>query len=42
MISGKQMAITWHTNDLKIFHIDADEVTKVIDWIKGTYGSHMK
>ena len=35
------MTITWHINDLKISHIDADELTTVIDWMKRIYGSHM-
>ena len=42
MVNGKQMSITWHVNDSKIFHVDADEVKKLIDWIKGIYGSFMK
>ena len=36
------MTITWHSDDLKISHVDADEATEVIDWIKVIYGSHMK
>ena len=42
MINGKQITITWHVNDLKTSHVDTYEVTKVIDWMKGIYGSHMK
>ena len=26
----------------KILHVEADEVTKVIHWMKGIYNSHMK
>ena len=29
MINGNQVTITWHIYDVKILHIDADEVTKV-------------
>ena len=36
------MTITWHVDDFKILHVDADEVTKVIDLMKGIYGRHMK
>ena len=42
MVNGNQMTTAWHVNDLKISHVDADEVIKVIDWMKGIYGSHMK
>ena len=41
-INGKQMTMTWPFNDLKILHVGADEVSKVIEWMKGTYHSHMK
>ena len=42
VINGKKMTITWHVYELKTSHIDVDEVTKVIYWMKGIYGSHMK
>ena len=42
MSKGNHMTITWHFDDLKIFHIDADELTKLIYWMKGIYGSHIK
>ena len=42
MVNGKHMTTTWHVDDLKILHVDADEATKVIDWTKGIYSSHMK
>ena len=29
MVNGKQMTITWHVGNLKILHIDADELKKV-------------
>ena len=41
MVNGNQMITTWHINNLKISYVDADEATKVIDWMKGIYGSHM-
>ena len=41
-INGKQMTMTWPFNDLKILHVGADEVSKAIEWMKGTYHSHMK
>ena len=28
MVNGKQITITWRVDDLKISHIDADEVKK--------------
>ena len=36
------MTITWRIGDLKISQVDADEVTKLIYWMKGIYSSHMK
>ena len=34
--------MTWHVDDLKISHVDADEAKKRIDWVKGIYGSQMR
>ena len=42
MVNGNQTTITWLVYDLKISHVDADDVTKVIDCMKGIYGSHTK
>ena len=42
MVNEKHMTITWNFNDFKISYVDSDEVTKVIDWMEGIYGSHMK
>ena len=39
---GSRKTITWHIDDLKISHVDADEVTNVLDWMKGIYGSNIK
>ena len=36
------MTITWYVDDLKISHVNSDKVTKLIDWIKVIYVSHMK
>ena len=36
------MTIVWHVDDLKISHVDANEVTEVIDWLKGIYGDNMR
>ena len=41
-VNGKQITITLHVNDLKILHVDTYEVTKLIDWMKGIYGSQMR
>ena len=41
-VNGKQITITWHVDDLKILHVDTYEVTKLIDWMKGIYGSQMR
>ena len=34
----KQMTITWHVDDLKISHVDANEVEKMIKYLKSIYG----
>ena len=39
MINGKHMTITWHVDDLKISHVNAREVTKIIEWFKSIYGT---
>ena len=46
MIGGKQLTVCWHVDDLKISCIDANEVTKNIQWLESEYGemhgSHWK
>ena len=41
MINGKQMTVTWHVDDLKILHMDSEEVTKCIDHFRKIYGEKM-
>ena len=31
IINGSQFTIVWHVDDLKLSHVDPDEVTKIID-----------
>ena len=38
MIDGKQLTLCWHVDDLKISCVDANEVTKMIEWIESEYG----
>ena len=42
MINGKKMTIPWHIKNLKISHVEKKGVPKIIEWLKGIYGSHMK
>ena len=42
IVNGKQMKITWHVDYSKISRVGTDEMIKLIYWIKGIYGSHMK
>ena len=42
MINGKKMTIPWHDKNLKISQDEKKEVPKIIEWMKGIYGSHMK
>ena len=37
-ITGIQMAVNWHVNDLKISHKDAGEVTNMITYLESIYG----
>ena len=41
MINGKQTTVTWHVDDLKISHMDSNEVTKCIEHFKKIYGNRM-
>ena len=38
MVGGKQLTVCWHMEDLKISCVDANEVTKVIQWLDSEYG----
>jgi len=38
VIDGKQCTILWHVDDLKISHVDAAVVTKVIDLLETEFG----
>ena len=41
MINGEQMTVTWHVDDLKISHMDSNEVTKCIEHFKKIYGNRI-
>eukprot|EP00957_Ditylum_brightwellii_P200639 15295516-Ditylum_brightwellii.AAC.1 len=41
MINGKQMTVTWHIDDLKISHMESNDVTKCIEYFKTIYGNRM-
>ena len=41
MINGEQMTVTWHVDDLKLSHMDSNEVTKRIEHFKKIYGNRM-
>ena len=38
MIGRKQLAVCWHVDDLKISCVDANEVTKMVQWLESEYG----
>ena len=38
MIGGKQLTVCWHVDDLKISCVDANKVTKMIQWMEPEYG----
>ena len=37
MVNGKQITVCWHVDDLKVSHVDTNEVTNMINWLKVTY-----
>jgi hypothetical protein len=41
LVNGEQFTLTWHVDDIKMSHKDSNEVTKVIEWLKGIYGDNM-
>ena len=38
MVGGKQLTACWHVDDIKISCVDADEVTKMNQWLDPEYG----
>ena len=38
MVGGKHLTVFWHVDDLKISCVDANEVTKMIQWLESEYG----
>ena len=38
MIGGKQLTLFWHVENLKISCVDANKVTKMIQWLESEYG----
>ena len=38
IIGGKHLTVCWHVDDLKISCIDANVVTKMIQWLESEYG----
>jgi hypothetical protein len=41
IIKGDQFTLTWHVDNIKMTHKDSNEVTKLIEWLKGIYGDNM-
>jgi len=39
MINNKQMTLTWHVDDMKISHVEPQEVTMMIDFLRKKYAS---
>ena len=38
-INSHQMTVVWHIDDLKVSHVDAEEVEKFIQWMEETFGN---
>ena len=38
IIGGKQLTVCWHVENLKVSCVDANEVTKRIQWLESEYG----
>jgi hypothetical protein len=41
LLKGEQFTLTRHVDDIKMSHKDSNEITKVIDWLKGIYWDNM-
>jgi hypothetical protein len=39
MVRGKQLTVLGHLDYLKMSHMEYDEVTSMINWLKGIYGN---
>jgi len=37
MINGKQCAVIWHVDDIKLSHVDKNVVTQVLDLLSGEF-----
>jgi hypothetical protein len=37
IVQGNQFTVLWHVDDLKMSHMDYDEVTSMINWLEGIY-----
>ena len=37
-VSGRQITVLWHVDDLKVSHVDPNLVTQMVDWLKSIYG----
>lgn len=41
-VKGNQMMVTWHVDDVKVSHVDPNEVTKFLVYMGKIYGPKMK
>jgi len=39
IVKGKQMTISWHVDDLKVSHVNPNEIDHFLKWVRETYGS---
>jgi len=37
-VGGSQLTVTWHVDDVKLSHINNDEIERCIQWFKDRYG----
>ena len=42
MVNGKQITVTWHVDDLKVYHVEEKEVSKFCMQLLDIYGSKIK
>jgi hypothetical protein len=42
IVNNKQFTITWHVDDLKLSHVDKNEVTEIFSLLKSIYGKDMR
>ncbi len=41
MVNGTQITLAYHVDNIKISHVDPEEVKRCINWFKSIYGTNV-